>query len=119
MTTPLTRDDAREATKALGLVKINDLPSESFDFIRDGFGIDIKCPTCSHDLLTVFEYDDLEKVRTWTVAQLISWLQALERFPGTALEMLAQTTNGGGEYIGINDWNGMFVGIERDGYRHT
>lgn len=24
-----------------------------------------------------------------------------------------------GDYIGIADWRGMFVGIERDGYTHT
>ena len=75
-------------------------------------------------------YDALEKIRTWTVAQLIAWNQTQKRSGIDAEELLERTSGGvmpgiGGALvgdigtIGISDLNGIFVGIEPDGYTHS
>ncbi len=71
-----------------------------------------------------------EKVQTWTVAQLTSWSH-LQRNSGISVDVLLARTSGGvmpgiggaiyGDVgtIGVSDLNGIFIGIEPDGYAHS
>ncbi len=120
-------DELTEHVNALKAMSVDDLPGLS------GVGI-LDCPVCSREVINTFEidlsYDSLEKIRTWTVAQLISWSDLQERSGINARDLLERTSGGvmpgiGGALfgdvgtIGINDLNGIFVGIEPDGYTHS
>ncbi len=71
-----------------------------------------------------------DTVQAWTVAQLLSWSR-LQRRSGISVSVLLKRTSGGvmpgiggainGDVgtIGISDLNGIFVGIEPDGYAHS
>ena len=89
------------------------------------------CPTCKRALITddihvdpsvqmELTYDELEKVRAMTVAQLVSFQQLVARTApqGTFRSLLAKTSVGN-EYVAVGDWLGMFIGIERDGHTHS
>lgn len=81
----------------------------------------LECPLCMTTLLDVYDldYEDLNKVKTWTVAQLVAWLELRARSGLTIKELLARTSGGQGEYVEVSDFHGMFVGIEKDGYTHS
>ena len=120
-------DELTEHVDALKAMSVDDLPALS------GVGI-LDCPLCSRELMNSVEvqlgYDSLNKVATWTVAQLIAWT-ALQRRSGIDAKELLERTSGGvmpgiggalvGDVgtIGVNDVNGIFVGIEPDGYTHS
>ena len=67
----------------------------------------------------------------WTVAQLFSWLRLATRNSGiTPVQLINRTSGGvmpgiGGAIngdtgtIGVSDFNGIFIGIEPDGYTHS
>lgn len=71
-----------------------------------------------------------EKVLPWTVAQLVAWLDLVDR-SGEEPEALMERTMGGvmpgiggamvGDVgtLGVTNFHGMFVGIEPDGYVHS
>ncbi len=120
-------DELTEHVNALKAMSVDDLPGLS------GVGI-LDCPVCSHEILDSVEiqlgYVSLEKIRTWTVAQLIAWTQLQRRSGINAKELLERTSGGvmpgiGGALfgdvgtLGVNDVNGIFVGIEPDGYTHS
>ena len=120
-------DELTEHVDALKLMSVDDLPGLS------GVGI-LDCPVCSREVIDPGDlhlgYDALEKIRTWTVAQLISWTQLQKRSGIDAAELLERTSGGvmpgiGGAIngdvgtIGVSDFNGIFVGIEPDGYTHS
>jgi hypothetical protein len=88
------------------------------------------CPTCYQDLLPddmELGYDMLQKIRGWTVAQLVSWTQMQRNSGYTPEELLVRTSEQPRPGIGavVNptvlgvDLHGMFVGIEPDGYTHS
>ena len=120
-------DELTEHIDALKLMSVDDLPTLS------GVGV-LDCPVCSREVVDPvtmnFGYHALEKIRTWTVAQLIAW-SALQERSGIDAEILLERTSGGvmpgiggainGDVgtIGVNDVNGIFVGIEPDGYTHS
>ncbi len=119
------QDETSEHSDALKLMSVDDLP---------GFAGVLGCPVCSHAILDIgtigFDYDDLEKIRTWTVGQLIAWLDLQSRNGMDAKEMLERTSGGvmpgigGALYgdvgtIGVTHTDGFFVGIEPDGYTHS
>ncbi len=120
-------DELTEHVDALKAMSVDDLPSLS------GVGV-LDCPVCSREIVDPVEikfgYDALEKIRTWTVAQLIAWTQ-LQKGSGIAATELLERTSGGvmpgiggalfGDVgtLGVNDVNGIFVGIEPDGYTHS
>ncbi len=117
-------DELTEHVDALKLMKVDDLPG------MPDTGV-IGCPLCHHDLITIeLNYQILEKISTWTVAQLIAWT-ALQHRSGTSLEQLLERTSGGtmpgiggalaGDVgtIGVTYQDGFFVGIEPDGYTHS
>lgn len=125
MTTPMTQDEAKEAIATLGRVLIGDLSYEH----RDGEG-GISCPTCTQSLIHFdFEWTDsekrelalarLSKVYTWTVAQLVGWLNLQKRSGISIEELLDRTSTGHGDHVGVSNFHGMYVGIEADGYTHT
>lgn len=72
-----------------------------------------------------------DHISTWTVAQLFAWLRLANRDSGITPVQLINRTSGGvmpgiggainGDVgtIGVNDFNGIFIGIEPDGYTHS
>lgn len=120
-------DELTEHVDALKLMSVDDLPTLTDVGILD-------CPVCGHEILNSVDvqlgYITLEKIRTWTVAQLIAW-SALQRRSGIDAKELLERTSGGampgiggalfGDVgtVGVNDVNGIFVGIEPDGYTHS
>ena len=94
----------------------------------------LDCPLCHQEVIDLraiaSDYDSWEKVRTWTVAQLMSW-STLQKGSGIDINELLERTSGGvmpgiggalaGDVgtIGVSDVNGIFVGIEPDGYTHS
>jgi hypothetical protein len=85
------------------------------------------CPVCSRSILEITDYDTLEKVQSWTVAQLLAWTQLQERSDVSVSDLMAQTSEQARPGIGalasptvlgvtVND---IFVGIELDGYTHS
>ncbi len=123
----IKHDELTEHVDALRLMSVEDLPGLS------GVGI-LDCPVCRREIYNVmgndFGYDALQKLRTWTVAQLIAWTQLQKRSGIDTTDLLARTSGGvmpgiGGALvgdvgtIGVNDVNGIFVGIEPDGYTHS
>lgn len=115
--------------EALRAELVEDLPAIS------GVGI-LDCPTCHKRLhpddFVVPTYDELEKLRTWTVAQLVAFGQLVERSGISFRELLARTSPawadrpgiggvlvGSQGMVGVNDFHGMFIGIEPDGYTHS
>ena len=120
-------DELTEHIDALKAMSVDDLPGLS------GVGI-LDCPLCSRELMNSVEvnlgYDRLVKISTWTVAQLIAWA-ALQKRSGIDIKELLERTSGGvmpgiggalaGDVgtIGVSDVNGIFVGIEPDGYTHS
>lgn len=92
-----------------------------------------RCLMCDHELLPEgFEptYEELTKLGGWTVAQLMAFRNLQKRSGGDYRELLAGTSGGvmpgiGGAIngdvgtIGVNNFHGMFVGIEPDGYTHS
>ena len=120
-------DELTGHVDALKLMPVDDLPNLS------GVGV-LDCPVCSREIVTPetieLDYDALEKIHTWTVAQLISWVQLQKRSGINGKELLERTSGGvmpgiGGALvgdvgtIGVSDVNGIFVGIEPDGYTHS
>ena len=120
------QDELTEHVDALKLMSVDELPGSGPKVLD--------CPVCSHvivDLGTLsFDYDDLEKIRTWTVGQLIAWTDLQKRNGMDAKEMLERTSGGvmpgigGALYgdvgtIGVTHTDGFFVGIEPDGYTHS
>lgn len=94
----------------------------------------IACPTCYKPIPATDQwypdYDEMEKIRGWTIAQFIAFCQLQHRSGIPFGELLARTSGGvmpgiGGAIngdvgtIGVNDLNGIFVGIEPDGYTHS
>lgn len=91
------------------------------------------CPTCdSHLVPEGFEpsYEQIEKLKTWTLAQLVAFrnLQArsgipfdelLDRTSGGVMPGIGGAINGDVGTIGVSNFHGMFVGIEPDGYTHS
>jgi hypothetical protein len=89
--------------------KVDDLPGP------------LECPVCETELIAnphMLTYEELTKVRSWTLAQLIAWRDLQARSGLTVKEMLAISSHGG-EFVGVNGFHGMFVGIEKDGYTHS
>ena len=92
-----------------------------------------RCLMCDHELLPEgFEltFEELEKLGGWTVAQLMAFRTIQKRSGIDYKDLLARTSGGvmpgiGGAIngdvgtIGVNDLNGIFVGIEPDGYTHS
>lgn len=98
-----------------------------------GLGGWSRCPTCDTSQIPEgFDpsYEEIEKLKTWTLGQLIAF-RALQRRSGIDYRALLARTSGGvmpgiggalaGDVgtIGVNDLNGIFVGIEPDGYAHS
>jgi hypothetical protein len=118
--------DLSEHVKEVNLMLVGDLPALS------GVGI-LDCPLCHREVVDEqmqLSYDVMEKLRTWTVGQLIAWAKLQKRSGIDALELLERTSGGvmpgiGGAIngdtgtIGVSDLNGIFVGIEPDGYAHS
>lgn len=120
-------DELTTHVDALKRMSIDDLPTLTDVGVLD-------CPVCSRTIIDVeaigFGYDALQKIRTWTVAQLIAW-SALQKGSGIDIKELLERTSGGvmpgiggalvGDVgtIGVSDVNGIFVGIEPDGYTHS
>ncbi len=120
-------DELTEHVDALKAMSVEDLPGLPSVGILD-------CPLCNRELADQLElqlnYDRLMKIRTWTVAQLIAWSTLQKRSGIDAAELLERTSGGvmpgiGGALvgdvgtIGVSDLNGIFVGIEPDGYTHS
>ena len=91
------------------------------------------CQMCDSELLPedfTPTYKELEKLNSWTMAQLIAF-RTVQRRSGIGYRDLLERTSGGvmpgiggalaGDVgtIGVNDLNGIFVGIEPDGYTHS
>lgn len=118
---PMTLTDHADAIKA---TRIQDMPGPAVD-----------CPVCNQALIPDAQeltYDEIEKMLTWTLAQLIAWNHLQTRSGLTRSEMLERTSPAGTErpgiggalygsqgLVGVNDFHGMFVGIEPDGYTHS
>jgi hypothetical protein len=118
-----------EAAETLRSQLVEDLP------VISGVGI-LDCPCCHRRLhpedFVSPTYAELEKLRTWTVAQLIAFGQLQERSGISFRELLARTSAawterpgiggalaGSQGMVGVNDFHGMFIGIEPDGYTHS
>lgn len=101
--------------------------SQVWDIPTQGYITDFQCPLCHTPLLTDLSYDEIEKIKGWTVAQLVAWHNLQKNSGIDAHELLAQTSvqarPGIGAVfnptvLGVN-LNGIFVGIEPDGYAHS
>jgi len=118
-----------EAAETLRSQLVEDLP------VISGVGV-LDCPCCRKRLhpqdFVSPTYDELEKLRTWTVAQLVAFGQLQERSGISFRELLARTSAawterpgiggalaGSQGMVGVNDFHGMFIGIEPDGYTHS
>jgi len=106
------------------LLKVADLPALAERF---------PCPTCKQDILPEeieIDYDTLMIITEWTVGQLVSVIR-LVRNAGLDFTEIAESVRTGvmpgiggalsGDVgtIAIPDLNGIFVGIEPDGYAHS
>lgn len=81
----------------------------------------LACPACDTELIPnahMLTYEELSKVRTWTLAQLVAWRDLQSRSGLTVKEMLEKTSHGG-DFVGVDGFHGMFIGIEKDGYTHS
>jgi hypothetical protein len=101
--------------------------SQVWDIPTQGYIGDFQCPLCHTVLLADLSYDEIEKIKGWTVAQMIAWHNLQKRSgidPHAFLEQTAvQPRPGIGAVVnptvlGVN-LHGMFVGIEPDGYTHS
>lgn len=110
-------DEALEAVKG----------SQVWDIPTGGYVNEYQCLLCGTPLLTDLNYDEIEKIKTWTVAQLIAWHNLQKNSGIEAHEFLRETADqprpGIGALVnptvlGVN-LNGIFVGIEPDGYMHS
>lgn len=93
--------------------------SQAWDIPTGGYLNSYQCPLCDTPLLEDLTFDEMEKIKTFTVAQLISWHEMQQRSGVDPHELLARTSSGQGEYVSVEDFRGMYVGIEKDGYTHT
>jgi len=113
-------DGLSEARKQLRAVLVQDLLGLSDVGIAD-------CPVCSRPILDITDYDTLEKVQSWTVAQLLSWVALQKRSDYTVKDFMDRTADQPRPGIGAIanptvlgvDMHGTFVGIETDGYTHS
>jgi hypothetical protein len=120
MATKEERDDLIDALEAISESQVWDLPT-------GGYLNSYQCPLCDTPLLTDMTFDEMEKVKTWTVAQLLAWHNLQKNSGIDAHELLARTSVQDRPGIGalVNptvlgvDLNGIFVGIETDGYAHS
>lgn len=86
--------------------------------IHSAGGTELACPTCERRLIGNLTFEDFEKLSTWSLAQLISFLQLVERSGITAKDLL-QTASTGEGHVAVPNFHGMYIGIERDGYTHS
>lgn len=107
------------------LKEINE--SQVWDIPTRGYLNSYQCPLCDTPLLEDLSFDEIEKIKTWTVAQLVAWHNLQQRSGLETSEFLAQTADQprpgiGALYnatvLGVN-LNGIFIGIEADGYVHS
>lgn len=101
--------------------------SQARDIPTEGRIGDFNCPLCHSTLLSDLSYDEIEKIKGWTVAQLIAWHDLIKHSGMSQEEALAATSEqprpGIGQVfnptvLGLT-LNGIFVGIETDGYVHS
>lgn len=120
MTTLDERLDLGEALEAVKQSQVWDIPT-------NGMIVDYQCPLCDTPLITDLSYEEMEKIKTWTVAQLLAW-HRLQKNSGIDAHVLLDRTSvqarpGIGAVVNPTvlgvDLNGMFVGIEPDGYAHS
>lgn len=118
-----TLEERESLNEALEAVK----ESQVWDIPTGGYLNSYQCPLCDTPLLTDLSYDEIEKIKTWTVAQLIAWHNLQKNSGIEAHAFLAETAvqdrPGIGAVfeptvLGVN-LNGIFVGIEPDGYVHS
>jgi len=102
--------------------------SQVWDIPTNGQIIDYQCPLCDTPLIKDLTYDEMDKIKTWTVAQLVAWHRLQKNSGIEAHDLLARTSEGPRPGIGaifnptvlsIPDFNGIFLGIEADGYVHS
>lgn len=102
--------------------------SQVWDIPTNGYVNAYQCPLCDTPLLEDLSYEEMEKIKTWTVAQLLAWLRLQKNSGIDAHELLVRTSEGprpgigqifNPTVLGVNDLNGLFVGIEPDGYAHS
>ncbi len=113
-------DGLTEAREQLRAVLVQNLMGLSDVGIAD-------CPVCSRPILEVLDYDTLEKVQSWTVAQLLAWAALQKRSDYTIKDLLDRTADQPRPGIGAIanptvlgvDMHGVFIGIETDGYTHS
>jgi hypothetical protein len=111
--------DLNEAIRAISALKVEDIPR-----LKDTMD-PLECPVCHNQIVSI-DYETsvsagieaFEKIRLFTLAQLIALVKLQSRSGLSFEQILAQTVNYG-EYLGVHDFHGMFVGIEADGYTHT
>lgn len=120
----LLADEITDAANKIKHTRITDLP-----------GFEVACPACDHKLIddpNELSYEELEKMMTWTLAQLTAWNRLQENSGISRSEMLHFTTAAGterpgiggalagsGGLVAVTNFHGMFVGIEPDGYTHS
>lgn len=101
--------------------------SQVWEIPTGGYIVDYDCPLCDTPIITGLSYQEIEKIKTWTVAQLMAWHRLQERFGIDPHEMLEQTSYGDRPGIGAMfspsvlgvSVDGIFYGIEPDGYTHS
>jgi hypothetical protein len=120
MSTVDERQSLEEALEAVSRSQVWDLETR-------GHLAAYQCPLCDTPLLEGLSFEEMEKIKTWTVAQLVAWHNLQKNSGVEAHEFLAQTADqprpGIGAVfnptvLGVN-LNGIFVGIEPDGYVHS
>lgn len=115
---------AAAARDIVRLTKVDDLPLGNVN--------NVECPTCNHPLIEVNDltYGELKKISSWTVAQLTSFMDLVKWGKVDFHELLENTSGGvmpgiGGALvgdvgtIGVSRADGIFIGIEPDGYTHS
>lgn len=94
------------------------LASQETFQLTPSFDMAVECPLCHTTLLENLDFDDVEKLNTWSFAQVAAFV-ALAARSGIDLNELLKTASDGEGYVAIPNFHGMYVGIERDGYTHS
>lgn len=99
--------------------QVEDLRTKAItDFEHQGNVDSVHCPLCHGTLLSGMDYEIMDRIKDWTIGQLIAFVRLVEDSGLDLHDTLKRTNGNKHDHVGV-PFHGMYVGIEPDGYTHS